>query len=72
MGSMPHDEKQTSCDMKESSTMGFSADLEHARSNMVGEVSPNGEPSTKRGLKSRHAQMIALGGTIGIKTLQII
>lgn len=66
MASLPHDEKQNSYDMKQTSTSGFSADLEHARSNMIGEVSANGESSTKRGLKSRHAQMIALGGTIGI------
>ena len=28
-------------------------------------AAPGGDTSTRRGLKSRHAQMIALGGTIG-------
>ena len=52
--------------MKETTAAsGFNTDIEATRSNMVGEVSPNGQDSTKRGLKSRHAQMIALGGTIG-------
>ncbi|KAF2144336.1 uncharacterized protein K452DRAFT_223312 [Aplosporella prunicola CBS 121167] len=34
-------------------------------SNVVGQTEPLGGDSTQRGLKSRHAQMIALGGTIG-------
>jgi hypothetical protein len=51
--------------MKETVASGFNADIEATRSNMIGEVSPNGKDGTKRGLKSRHAQMIALGGTIG-------
>lgn len=48
--------------------MGIDADHEFglARSNTVGEVQdPAHAEGTHRGLKSRHAQMIALGGTIG-------
>ena len=44
------------------------ADVEKTQSNILGEVSQSPDLSgttTKRGLKSRHAQMIALGGTIG-------
>lgn len=51
--------------MKETTTSGFNANIETTRSNIIGEVAPNGHDGTKRGLKSRHAQMIALGGTIG-------
>lgn len=59
-----HEKKNIQENMKEASS-GFSTDLEQSRSNMVGQVMAPGESSTKRGLKSRHAQMIALGGTIG-------
>ncbi|KAJ4298015.1 hypothetical protein N0V90_005914 [Kalmusia sp. IMI 367209] len=51
-------------DMKNSNGV----DVEKTQSNVLGEVSPGPDLSrttTKRGLKSRHAQMIALGGTIG-------
>ncbi|KFA77616.1 hypothetical protein S40288_10304 [Stachybotrys chartarum IBT 40288] len=40
--------------------MEIDSNIDHAS----GEIFSN-EPSTKRGLKSRHAQLIALGGTIG-------
>lgn len=36
----------------------------HSRLSSNGEISDM-QPGTKRGLKSRHAKMIALGGTIG-------
>jgi amino acid permease len=42
----------------------FDSDIERAQSNMQGDVK-DVNTTTKRGLKSRHAQMIALGGTIG-------
>lgn len=48
--------------------MGINTDHELglAHSNIVGEVEDPAHPEgTHRGLKSRHAQMIALGGTIG-------
>jgi amino acid transporter len=47
--------------MKENVEQG--AELSRSESLAPGESGP--ETSTKRGLKSRHAQMIALGGTIG-------
>lgn len=52
--------------MKESANA-FNTDVEQTRSRGIGEIVQHGDPdtSTKRGLKSRHAQMIALGGTIG-------
>ena len=42
-------------------TRTVSSDAEYGHA--VGDVVPIG--TTKRGLKARHAQMIALGGTIG-------
>lgn len=35
------------------------------KSNIVGDTDELRTPGTERGLKSRHAQMIAIGGTIG-------
>lgn len=50
-------------------TMKTEQEVNVARSDSLsrGEVggAPTEGPTTKRGLKSRHAQMIALGGTIG-------
>jgi amino acid permease len=45
----------------------FDSDIERAASRMHGDV-VDANITTKRGLKSRHAQMIALGGTIGTGT----
>ena len=44
---------------------GADTELALAPSNNMGEVEDAHAGSTQRGLKSRHAQMIALGGTIG-------
>ncbi|KFA56217.1 hypothetical protein S40293_00004, partial [Stachybotrys chartarum IBT 40293] len=43
---------------------GTKTEIDSNEDHASGEIFSN-EPSTKRGLKSRHAQLIALGGTIG-------
>ena len=52
-------------DRDEKMKTGADTELALAPSNNMGEVQDAHAGTTHRGLKSRHAQMIALGGTIG-------
>lgn len=54
----------------EKKTMDYSSEeaghpVQPINSNIVGTVNNTGQNTTKRAIKSRHAQMIAIGGTIG-------